>query len=302
MQAGRTPRAAEAVGLTVRELCNRFLTSKRLRMENDELGQRMFKSYFTICERLIEAFGRLRLVFDLRSEDFDHLRATFAKGVSPVTLSNDIRLARIVFKFAFDSDLIDKPVKMGPGFKGPSKKTLRADRQSKPLRLFTAPELRQAIDAASPALRATILLGVNCGFGNTDCSSLPLTALDLDGGWLTFPRPKTAVTRRCALWLETVEALRVVLVTRPKAKRAEFGGLVFLTKSGIPLVRTGSRGSNIDRLGQLFSKLLTLCGIKRENLNFYALRHTFETIAGATRDQIAVSSIMGHAPPRTPTT
>ena len=36
--------------------------------------------------------------------------------------------------------------------------------------------------------------------------------------------------------------------------------------------------------------------IERPGVNFYALRHTFETIGGESRDQVAVDAIMGHAP------
>ena len=35
--------------------------------------------------------------------------------------------------------------------------------------------------------------------------------------------------------------------------------------------------------------------LKRPGLSFYALRHTFETMGGDSRDQVAVDAIMGHA-------
>jgi integrase len=41
-------------------------------------------------------------------------------------------------------------------------------------------------------------------------------------------------------------------------------------------------------------KLLNALGINGHR-NFYALRHTFETIGGEARDQPAVDAIMGHA-------
>ena len=46
------------------------------------------------------------------------------------------------------------------------------------------------IDRTGVPMKAMILLAVNCGFGQTDVACLPVKALDLDGGWVDFPRPK----------------------------------------------------------------------------------------------------------------
>jgi hypothetical protein len=70
----------------------------------------------------------------------------------------------------------------------------------------------------------------NCGFGNHDVGGLPLAAVDLDRGWVRFPRPKTGIDRRCPLWPETVKALREWLAKRPKPKNPDDAGLVFIRK------------------------------------------------------------------------
>jgi len=72
----------------------------------------------------------------------------------------------MAFKWAYDSELIDKPIRFGPGFKRPSRKTLRIERAKKGKRLFEAEQIRAMIDAAGIPLRAMILLGINSGFGN----------------------------------------------------------------------------------------------------------------------------------------
>jgi integrase len=229
---------------------------------------------------------------------------------------------RSVLKHASDYQLIDKPVHVGRSFDRPSKKTLRLARAKKGSRMFEAHEIRAMIDGAlivgkhgpklvraSQPLRTMILLGINCAFGNTDVATLPETALDLDSGWVTFPRPKTGVNRRCPLWPETVANLREVLASRPRAKDPADSGLVFLTTFGgrWVSVKTASANErngnglhkvltvkNDDALTKEIRKLAITLAIHRPGLSFYALRHAFETIGGESRDQVAVNGIMGH--------
>ena len=45
---------------------------------------------------------------------------------------------------------------------------------------------------------------MNAAFGQSDISRLPLSALDLAGGWVSFARRKTGMARKAKLWPETV--------------------------------------------------------------------------------------------------
>ena len=170
--------------------------------------------------------------------------------------------------------------------------------------MFEAKDLRKIIDKAGTAMKTMILLGINCGLGNSDIANMPVAALDLKAGWLVYPRPKTGIARRCPLWKETIKAIQAALDDRPVPKDQENTGLVFITKYGRkwtsetltePDPETGKVDNwKSDPVSAEFSKLLVTLGLKRPGLSFYALRHTFETVGGDSRDQVAVDAIMGH--------
>jgi len=291
--AGRRPRRVSESGVTVKLACDSFLTAKQQRVESGELTPRSFGDYKATCLRIADSFGRQRIVSDLAADDFREYRAALAKIWGPVSLNNEIGRVRVLFRWVYESGLIDRPVRYGPDFARPTQKTLRKARAAKGSRMFEAAELRRIVDTAGVAVKAMILLGVNCGLGNSDCARLESAHVDLAKSWLDFPRPKTGVPRRCPLWPETVEALNGAIAERPEPSSAADKGLVFVTKYGAAWASDESRNSP---LSHEFSKLLDRLGLKQRGRNFYALRHVLETIGSEVKDQTAVDALMGHAP------
>jgi integrase len=248
-----------------------------------------FADYAATCNRLIKRFGKNKLVADLRPDDFERLRKRMAGAWGPVRLGNETNRTRVVFNYGYKNGLLDKPMVYGEGFRRPSKKTLRKHRAGQGPKMFGAEEIRRMIKAAGQPLKAMILLGVNCGYGNSDVGTLPLSAVDLEGAWLNHGRPKTGIARRCPLWPETVKALREWLAIRPAPKSDEHAELVFLTSHGV-----GWAKANTDKpVSKETRKLLDRLGIEGHR-NFYCLRHTLQTIGDEARDFLAVRHIMGH--------
>jgi integrase len=288
LHSGRTPRADPAT-LTVKNVANRFLKAKEEAMNAGELSRRTWLDYNAIMEMFLRGIGSRRSVVDLEPSDFAALKNKLAKRNGPHRMCTIIQVIRCAFKHAYESGLLDKPMRFGPEFKRTSKKTLRLHRAKQGAKLFTANEVRRLIDAAGPSMRAMILLGINCGFGNADCGTLPLFAVDLKAGMIAYPRPKTGIPRRCALWPETIAALCDALANRPEPKHEEHAGLVFITKYGL----SWSKDDSVGPLTWEMRKLLNRLGIDGHR-NFYTLRHTFRTVADESKDQPAVDFIMGH--------
>ena len=291
LHSGRTQQE-EPKGLTVFRLCAKFLSTKKERRDRGELSPRTFHDYGWICKLIVKLFGRDRLVESLGPDDFENARRRMSKKWGLVSLWTVINKMRVVFNFAYNKDqhLIDKPLLYGEGFRRPSKKAQRKHRQEQGPRMFEADEIRAMLGKATLPLKAMIYLGINCGFGNSDVGNMPIKALDLGKGWVNYPRPKTAIPRRCALWPETVAALREWLAIRPQPRKEEDAGLVFLTSFG----QSWAKDINDNPVSKETAKLFKALKIDGHR-GFYCLRHSFQTIADESGDFIAVRKIMGHA-------
>ncbi|WP_417851436.1 tyrosine-type recombinase/integrase [Thalassoglobus sp.] len=283
LQAGRVPKRGE--GITVLELCEKFCVAKSEMVEVGELSPRTLKCYTDTVELIVPILKPRTPVELLDPEDFQRLRIHLSKGRNPVSIGNYVRWSRSIFKYAYDMRFIERPVNFGPMFKEPSKTIKRRERQSKAKRMFSEEQILSLLKVSDSSLGAMILLAINCGFGNTDCATLP-AVINAANGYLSFPRPKTAVDRLAWLWPETLSALERL----DPAHKETF----FRTRRGYQLVRTTPAGTNVDRIAKRFSQSMKALGISQPGLNFYALRHTFETVASNANDQQAVDLVMGH--------
>jgi integrase len=279
--------------VTLKAVANHFLAAKQALVDNGELTRRTWSDYREACGEALDSAGKTTPASAVTPDDFARLRQRMAAKWGPHRLKKAIFCVRCLFKHALSAGLIERPANFGPGFAVPSKRAMRLHRASQGKRLFAAEEVRQLIDAAPTQLRAMVLLGINCGFGNADCGHLPLSAVNLDTGWIDYPRPKTGIARRCPLWPETVAALREALAGRPAPKDDADADLVFLTRFGAGWHTDTSE----NRVAKVTYTLLRQLGIARDGLSFYALRHTFRTVADGARDPVAADHVMGHETP-----
>lgn len=294
LHAGKKPRTTpdNEDGLSLRELCNRYWKAKYRKHKAGELSIRSLREYEQTTDLLIEFLGKDRLVEDLGADDFEELRADMAKRWGPVRLAKIVTQVKGVFKFAYDNHLIDRPIRYGSEFQKPGKAVLRRHKAENGNKSYNAEEIRQLIEASSPPFDAMLLLAINAGLGNSDVGNLQKRHIDLEGGWLEYPRPKTGIERRAKLWPETVEALKVAIAQRSEPKDEADADCVFLTPHGRWVRSTGS--GMTDNVHIRFRRLARRIGVYRQGLSFYAIRHTFQSVADGARDPVAVKLVMGH--------
>lgn len=323
IQAGREGRQRRVASgtdvITLADVFNAFLIAREKHMEAGDITKATFQDLHDCTTIMAEKFRKTLPVTSLSPADFSDLRAEFSRRWGPNRVGKFVRLTKQVFKWASQSGLCSVP-SYGPDFKEPTKTVKRKHKATSDAKHFEIDEVRLILAALSgeevevtgkkkvklpvgvkqKQLHAMVLVALNGAIGNTDCNELLNRHLDLKGGWLNFPRPKTGVKRRIPLWPETIKALEDYIAVRPAANDPANSRNVFLSTTGTRLITDaiGSTGRYFkkDLIVEWFRELLETLGLKTsKGRGFYGLRHTFLTIAlNQSIDTLAIKSIAGH--------
>jgi integrase len=288
--AGREP-PPKGGYLTLSDLVNQFLHHKKQRVDSGERAARTWQGYKAVGEMLVAFFGRDFAVEHLQPSDFQRLRADLAKRYNPVALGNRITVVRMIFKYGHAKGLLAKPMNYGCEFDKPDKRTIQHLKNEAGDKSLKPDEIKSLLKVAKQPMKAMILLAINGGLGPTDLALATADKFDLDGGWLNYPRPKTAQPRRVPLWPETVAAVKEAIAERHQPKHEADAKLLFIGARGISYInKTGGH-----HVAHEFTRLCEKAKITGHV--FYDLRRTFETVAdNLSRDRDGVAAIMGHSP------
>jgi len=281
----------------VRDLLNKFLTARLEDRDSGDLAYVTFRDYERACRSVADFFGRYTPVgeaFTLVKLKSYRLHVS-KRLIAPTSLKVHLRKVATILKWAYEHQVVNTPIATGGTLKPAKLRRIREYKREHGQRFLEPSEVRKILEITDPVWKAAILLGVNCGFGNTDIARLRVGDIDLDKGWIEYPRPKTGVMRRCPLWPETVEAIRQALRARPKPAKAKDRDLVFLSARGLPLVRVTENGAVAGHIPEIFDRILRAAGVKKPGIGFYTLRHCFRSAATLSRDREAADFIMGHS-------
>jgi len=253
LKAGLTPPSKVE---TIAEVLAMVLQDKEGESDSELFSRGHFVNQRACVKRLLKCLARGAQP-TMPPTEWAAARARLAKLVAPTTLNTTISILNSLFGYAVQMGYLDSLPKFGPGWTKATHRQVR-EHLAKRDRIVTPARFKDLLSIATLEQRGWLYLGLNCGFGPVDVSTLNLT--HVTGNVIQLPRPKTGTHREAWLWPETREAIEDMIPYGVTAKR----------------------------ISQVMADLM------KPN-TMYDLRHTFATTADQFADSRAVDVVMGHS-------
>ena len=274
--------------MMLKELCDLYLQYQYLKVQANGLTARHHNEQIASLNKFMSFLGENRKIDEISTLDLQSYRRKLQKAYSTAHRMNlHISIMKAMFHWAKKNDVLDYTPNIDAVSRG---KIVYKQRL-----VFISEGIHRLLDVADVQMRAMIWLGLNCGFGCTDCAELKWSDVYLVNGRIKLARKKTGIPRDLPLWPETIEAL---------GKITRKGKLVFYTSRGNPFVRTilktdgngNSKYTTQNSITCKFSRLIKKAGLKvPKGTGFYTLRRTAATVAARSGDPFAVQRLLGHA-------
>jgi integrase len=258
-------RATIVVGISVKELANRFIAAQQANWRAPETTLRCYQNWLG---RFLKDHPRL-LAAELTVETFAAWKLSLRqRGYSPKAINHYLSAVRAMYAFADEAGLLPTVPRLKR-----VKNESSPDCPSEKRPLYTAEQLKALLSQADSQLEVMVLLALNCGFGPKDIHDLKWD--DVSDGRVVLPRSKTGVSQTYRLWDETRAALDALRAERHKlierlarrGRERSDRGRVFVTKYW--------RFWNRDAVAEQFRKLCRRAGVPC--FGFYRLRHCAST-------------------------
>jgi integrase len=274
--------------MTLKEICEMYLKYEHTKLQANNLSVRHHNDQIKSLKKFTDFLGETCKIKNISTLSLQNYKRSLQKHYKSVTRLNlHISIMKAMFHWARKNDIL----KDIPNIDAISRsKVIHQDKFT-----FNSEQIKQLLSLADIKMQAMIWLGLNCGFGCTDCTYLKWTDLDIVNARVILPRRKTGIYRDLPLWPETVKALQNI---------SRKGSLVFYTNRGNPYIQTvlktdidGNEKYTITNLVTTkFRRLIIKAGLNvPKGTGFYTLRRTSATIAARSGDPFAVQKLLGHA-------
>lgn len=274
--------------MTIKQLCDMYLRYQYSKLQANDLTAKHHNDQIDSLGKLMVFLGPNREIKSITTLDLQNYKRKLQKSYGSICRLNlHISIMKALFHWARKNDVLENIPNIDAISRG---KIVHQERFT-----FDSERINKLLSCADVKMQAMIWLGLNCGFGCTDCAELKWTDLDIVNARVKLPRRKTGILRDLPLWPETVESLKKV---------PRIGKLVFYTSRGNPYIQTllkpdGNGNGKYEILNTIttnFSRLIKKSGLEvPKGTGFYTLRRTAATVAARSGDPFAVQRLLGHA-------
>ena len=268
----KQPVEIKVAKLTVEDLGEKYLQSCFAKYKRGELKPSSFeKTRISVCHFVdyLQTGLLLSMLGETQLDDYRNfvlslpISAATQKSISPWTAKSRLDAVRAMMRWGYRMSFIDQvPRNLDDQYSKISIPEPVVNR-------FSREEIGVLYSAASEKTKMFMLLGLNCGFGQTDISELRVGEVSVDANRIVRKRSKTAIHSEFTLWPLTMEMLKRHgnLDSKPSDR-------VFLSKSGHPLVREyfiDDKFKRTDAIRSAFFRLMKKTKMPNHR-GFYSLR------------------------------